>query len=185
MAGLPSAPRPPAPANPSMTFATRSALLIGVSCCMLFAQRSSAQATAYVTNLDPSYRDLDALIAAGLVQTAVSAIRPYSRLAMSRFTIEARKRLALKDGGLPPRFAAAVARLEEAFAAEIRALERAAPESRDATRADARCVVGKQSGPQGADVLRLRYGAVHRCGLESAVAEEPGTPHRGRRNARR
>ena len=83
---------------------------------------ADAQATPYVLNLDPVYRDLDGLIAAGWVRTAIVGQRPYSRLTVARLVVEARANVA-KDGGLQrPRFREALDRLEGAFAPEIRAL---------------------------------------------------------------
>ena len=73
-------------------------------------------------NLDPVYQDLDGLIAAGWVKTAIVGQRPYSRLTVARLVVAARANVA-KDGGLQrPRFREALDRLEGAFASEIRAL---------------------------------------------------------------
>ena len=81
-----------------------------------------AQATPYVPNLDSVYQDLDGLIAAGWVKTAIAGQRPYSRLTVARLVVEARANVA-RDGGFQrPRFREALDRLESAFAPEIRAL---------------------------------------------------------------
>ena len=82
----------------------------------------AAQATPYVPNLDPAYGDLDALIAAGLVRTAITGERPYSRLAVARFAAEAQERVAAAPYLPKARFLESLARLEEAFAAEIATL---------------------------------------------------------------
>lgn len=96
----------------------------------------AAQATAYVPNFDPAYRDLDALMAAGLVRNVIAAQRPYSRLSVARMAVEARTaiasvaRMAIEArasvAAAPAvsrlRFVEALQRLEAAFAPEIRAL---------------------------------------------------------------
>ena len=83
---------------------------------------ADAQATPYVPNLDPVYRDLDGLIAAGWVRTAIAGQRPYSRLTVARLVVEARANVAKDDGLQRARFLEALDRLEDAFASEICAL---------------------------------------------------------------
>ena len=82
----------------------------------------SAQATAYLPNLDPAYRDLDGLIAGGWVKSVIAGRRPYSRLTIARHVVEAR---AAMDGAPEPpplRFREALERLERSFAPEVAAL---------------------------------------------------------------
>lgn len=52
----------------------------------------AAQATPYVPTLDPAYRDLDALVSAGLVRDVMAGERPYSRSGFARFVAEAEER---------------------------------------------------------------------------------------------
>ncbi|HCR04176.1 MAG TPA: hypothetical protein DIU18_03220 [Gemmatimonadetes bacterium] len=84
--------------------------------------RGGAQATPYVPNLDPVYQDLDGLIAAGWVRTAIAGLRPYSRLTVARMVVEARANVT-RDGGFQSQYLReALDRLERAFAPEIHAL---------------------------------------------------------------
>ena len=97
-------------------------LLLALALSLVVPGRGGAQATPYVPNLDPVYRDLDGLIAVGWVRIAIAGQRPYSRLTVARLVVEARANVA-RDGGLQrPRFREALDRLEDAFAAEIMAL---------------------------------------------------------------
>ena len=115
--------------------------------------RGGAQATPYVPNLDPVYRDLDALIGAGWVRTAIAGQRPYSRLTVARLVVEARANVAKDDGLQRARFLEALDRLEDAFVPEIQAL----------------CVGGSSTcQPLSGDVT-IRYASV-----DATWADSPG-----------
>lgn len=74
-----------------------------------------AQVTPYVTNLDPAYADLDALVSAGLVRRIFLGERPYSRAAFGRFAVEATARAAERGGALGPRTREALERITARF----------------------------------------------------------------------
>ena len=65
-------------------------LPLALAVILMMPVRGGAQATPYVPNLDPVYQDLDGLIAAGWVRTAIAGLRPYSRLTVARLVVEAR-----------------------------------------------------------------------------------------------
>lgn len=52
--------------------------------------QTTAQASAYVPNLDPVYADVDVLFAVGLVNVPSMGQRPYSRMAFGRLAAQAR-----------------------------------------------------------------------------------------------
>ncbi len=109
----------------------RKVALVGVF-TLISAGALSAQATTYVPNLDPAYRDLDALVVAGLVRGEIHGDRPYSRLTFARYAVEARRVLKEETGEPRARFGESLRRLEREFAAEIAAL---CPEGRAACEA--------------------------------------------------
>src|SRR5688500_619713 len=101
--------------------------LIGVralllACLFAAAAPAAAQSTAYVPNLDPAYRDLDALVAGGWVKRILAGRRPYSRLTFGRHAVEARAALDGAPEPAPLRFREALDRLERSFAPEVAAL---------------------------------------------------------------
>jgi len=100
----------------------RGPLVLWVAFSMLPAALL-AQASPYVPNLDPAYRDLDALVAEGLVRDIILGERPYSRVAFARFAREARRRIDNEgEAGIKPRFLEALERIERRFHRELAAL---------------------------------------------------------------
>ncbi len=95
-------------------------LVLALVLSLVALARAGAQASPYVPNLDPAYEDLDGLVAAGWVKTEIGPQRPYSRLAVARLVIEARDHVARNPAARQSRFSEALARLERAFAPEIR-----------------------------------------------------------------
>lgn len=95
----------------------RVALVLGL--VLLLPRAASAQATPYVPPLDPAYRDVEALVSAGLVRGLVLGQRPWSRLAFARAAVEARGRGEAGGIALEPRFAEALARLGSRFQEDI------------------------------------------------------------------
>ena len=83
--------------------------------------RVAGQATPYVALDDRVYRDLDALIDAGWVRSALLGERPWSRLTAARYVAEARVARVAADsvGGPPARLAEALDRLERDLAVEL------------------------------------------------------------------
>lgn len=79
------------------------------------AHPAAAQATSYVSGLDPAYHDLDLLLSAGLVRDIMVGERPYSRAAFRRFAEEAARRLEGEPGS--PRAMEALERLTRRFLA--------------------------------------------------------------------
>jgi hypothetical protein len=119
---------------------------------LLLPVPGAAQATPYVPPLDPAYRDLDALVATGLVRGLVLGQRPYSRMTFARAVSEARGRIE-EDGHVPsPRVREALQRLEAGFAAEHALL----------------CASGGEACPRAE-----AYAHVRRAGVDLAAAEAP------------
>ena len=77
-----------------------------------------AQASTYVPIMDPAYRELDALVAIGLVAVPSLVQRPYSRLVFGRLTKQARINLD-SSPDTESRFREALVSLEKEFAVEI------------------------------------------------------------------
>ncbi len=86
---------------------------------MSYPGAAASQASPYVPTADPAYRDLDALVASGLVRGVILGQRPYSRVAFARLAAEARESLNARPGPVKARFAEALERLEERFAGEL------------------------------------------------------------------
>ena len=104
----------------------RTVILL-VSLCVLGClqlQGAAGQGSPYVPNLDPAYVELDALIAAGLVEEVHMGRRPYSRLAFAQMFKEAQATAEGEEAAdLPQRVWEALGRLEEMFAPEVARLD--------------------------------------------------------------
>jgi hypothetical protein len=102
------------------------ALCLAPSVCLAFS-------TPDVDLSDPVYRDIDRLVAAGLVDAIIVGQRPYSRMEVARIAVEAQQGLerqreghALKEP-LAGRLALVLAGMKRRFAPEVAALEGTEP----------------------------------------------------------
>ncbi len=125
----------------------------------------AAQATAYVPVTDPAYRDIDALIAAGLIRSGIVGTRPYSQFIISTLVLEARSRLsrarvAADSAHVPVARMLSNARLLEA----IDRLERRFATGRDLTSHGARVDIVSADSP-----LRRAHSALG-GGIEADIA---------------
>ncbi len=82
---------------------------------LLAAAAVEAQPTSYVPSLDPAYRDLDLLVAEGLVVDIIAGEKPHSRAAFARWIVEAQARADQLDRPLSARTEEAIERLARRF----------------------------------------------------------------------
>jgi hypothetical protein len=124
-----------------------------------------AQASPFVPVGDAAYRDLDVLLATGMVgrETAgqeapgspIRGQRPYSRMAFARAVAEARSKVEAGSVTVKPRVAEAMGRLEARFASELAIV----------------CAEGVEESPG-----EWRYVTLRELSLDATAADSPPRP---------